>query len=102
MKAVSNTSPLIFAGKVPKILELIRSEYSILLIPKEVYEEAVENPLNSDRLDIRENALGIKKLVDCGFLSVVNLNAKYKKLSAKLKGNIGSGEAAAVALAVVD
>lgn len=100
MKAVSNTSPLIFASKVSQILELIKKEYSFILISKEVYEEAVEKPLASDRLYIQENALRIKKLIDSDFLKVSNLNKTYKKLSAKLQENIGLGEASTIALAI--
>jgi len=100
MKAVSNTSPLIFASKVPQILELMKGEYSSILIPPEVYEEAVKKPLDSDRLDIQENAHRIKKLVDSDFLKVTDLDGKYKKLSNKLRENIGLGEASAIALAI--
>ncbi len=100
MKAVSNTSPLIFAGKVSQIIGLMRSEYSLILIPGEVYEEAVKRPLDSGRLDIQESALEIKKLVDSGFLEITGLEREYKKLSIRLQENIGLGEASAIALAI--
>lgn len=100
MKVVSNTSPLIFASKVSGILELIKSEYSTIIIPTEVYGEAVEKPLNSDKVEIQENAFRIKELIDSNFLKIVNLNNKHKKLRTKLQEDLGLGEASAIALAI--
>ncbi|ODS38080.1 MAG: hypothetical protein A7316_08530 [Candidatus Altiarchaeales archaeon WOR_SM1_86-2] len=61
MISASNTSPLIFASKVPEILDLLKSTYEGIIIPLEVYREAVEDALRIlDELLANQYRLSIK------------------------------------------
>ncbi|MDI6902123.1 MAG: hypothetical protein QMC77_00070 [Methanocellales archaeon] len=98
MLAVSNTSPLIFLAKVPELIDLSKRKFEKIIIPREVYSEAVERGLSSEDHSIRENALRIKKLVEGGFIEVREL--KEVKLKNSLLEDLGLGEASAIALAL--
>lgn len=98
MFIVSNTSPLIFLTKVPRLIELLRKFYKKLIIPNEVYIEAVEEGLKSENPSIKENALRIKKLVEENFIEVRSLKRKWIKLRNSLQ--LATGEASAIALAL--
>lgn len=99
MIPVSNTSPLIFASKLPKILNLIRKTYERIIIPPEVYCESVNDALKSDDINIRESGLIIKKLFDDGFIQIKELNENSLALKKSFTG-LGEGEASAIALAI--
>jgi len=52
---------LIFASKVPEILDLLKSTYEGIIIPLEVYREAVEDALRIlDELLANQYRLSIK------------------------------------------
>jgi len=99
MISVSNTSPLIFASKVPKILDLLKDTYEGIVIPPEVYKESVDEALKSDKPGVRESGLAIKKLVDDGFVMVKELDDDSLAIKQSFTG-VGEGEASAIALAV--
>jgi len=100
MLAVSNTSPLIFLTKVPELIDLLRKKFEKIIIPGEVYSEAVKKGLSSDDHFIRENALKIEKLVEKKFIEVRELKGEFVKLRGTLSESLGLGESAAIALAL--
>lgn len=69
MPAVSNTSPLIWLSKIGK-LNLLKTIYGEVLIPEEVYREAVERGLEEGFSD----ALVIKEGVDQGWIKISRLS----------------------------
>lgn len=99
MFVVSNTSPLIFLTKIPKLIEILRKFYKKVIISNEVYVEAVELGLKSENPEIKENALTIKKLVEENFIEMRSLKGKWIKLKNSLQ-ELATGEASAIALAL--
>jgi len=97
LPTVSNTSPLIWLSKTGKIT-LLKSLYSEVIIPEEVYREAVERGLEEGFSD----ALVIKECVDQGWIKVSKLNERMIKLCEKMMEHafeIHLGEAQAILLA---
>jgi len=88
---------LIWLSKIGKII-LLKKLYGEVIIPEEVYEEAVERGLREGFGD----ALVIKECVDQGWIKVSKLNEKEVKLSQKMMEHafeIHLGEAQAILLA---
>jgi len=76
---VSNTSPLIWLSKIGKIT-LLKRLFGEVIIPKEVYKEAVERGLQEGFSD----ALAIEECVDQGWIKVWELDEREIELSQKL------------------
>jgi len=94
---VSNTSPLIWLLKIGKIA-LLKKLYGEVVIPEEVYKEAVDRGLEEGFSD----ALVIKECVDQGWIKVSKLNERMIKLCQKMMQHafeIHLGEAQAIILA---
>ena len=97
MHTVSNTSPLIWLSKMGK-LHLLRDLFDEILIPKEVYREAVETGLKEGFSD----ALIIKEAVDQGWIKTTMLDEKEVELCQKMMNHafeLHMGEAQAIVLA---
>lgn len=97
MRAISNTSPLTWLSKTGK-LNLLRDLFDEILIPKEVYREAVETGLKEGFID----ALIIKEAVDQGWIKVTKLDEKEVELCQKMMNHafeLHMGEAQAIVLA---
>jgi hypothetical protein len=94
---VSNTSPLIWLSKVGKIT-LLKKLFGEVIIPEEVYKEAVERGLKEGFSD----ALAIKECIDQGWMKISKLDEREIKLCQKMMDHafeIHLGEAQAIALA---
>jgi uncharacterized protein len=94
---VSNTSPLIWLAKVDKIT-LLRDLFLEVIVPQEVYIEAVEKGLQGGFTD----ALVIKECIDEGWIKPTILNSKDYGLLQKISEHapeIHPGEAQAIVLA---
>lgn len=91
-KVVTNASPLVFATKVPGILELLREMYDKFLVPNAVYEEIVERGLESEKEHVKENTKRLEKVIEQD--DFVRMNVEVKK---QRKG-LGKGENAAIEL----
>lgn len=98
MKAVSNSSPLIFATKVSGLLNLLEKKFEKVIVPEEVFEEIVATVLKSEKPEIQENAAKIKQFFDKNFFQKKKI--KNRKLVKELTKNLGLGEAAAIVLAL--
>lgn len=85
MKAISNSSPLIYLAKISK-LKLLRNIYDKILIPKEVFKEVVEE---GKKLNQKEVIL-IEELINEKFISVEESRKlrKFEKLSQLHEGEI--------------
>lgn len=97
MRTISNTSPLIWLSKMGK-LDLLRDLFDEILIPKEVYEEAVATGLQEGFSD----ALIIKEAVDQGWIKITMLDEKEVELCLEMTNHafeLHMGEAQAIALA---
>lgn len=97
MPIVSNASPLIWLSKVGK-LSLLKKLFGEVLIPEEVYKEAVEKGLEEGFSD----AFVIKESVDNGWIKVIKLDEDGEKLFRKIMehaSEIHLGEAQAIILA---
>ncbi len=97
MTIVSNTSPLIWLSKVGRIT-LLKKLFGEVIIPEEVYKEAVERDLQEGFSD----ALAIKECVDQGWIKISKLNEREIKLCQKIMEHafeIHVGEAQAIILA---
>jgi len=97
LPVVSNTSPLIWLSKIGKIT-LLKELYNEVMIPDEVYKEAVEKGLEEGFSD----ALIIKESVSQGWIRVTDLNEKEAELCQKIveqASEIHLGEAQAIILA---
>ena len=97
MPIVSNTSPLIWLSKVGRIT-LLKKLFGEIIIPEEVYKEAVERGLQEGFSD----ALAIKECVDQGWIKISKLNEREIKLCQKMMEHafeIHPGEAQAIILA---
>lgn len=97
MPIVSNTSPLIWLSKIGRIT-LLKKLFGEVIIPEEVYKEAVERGLKEGFSD----ALVIKECVDQGWIKVPKLNEREIKFCQKMMKHafeIHLGEAQAIILA---
>ena len=97
MPIVSNTSPLIWLSKVGRIT-LLKKLFGEVIIPEEVYKEAVERGLQEGFSD----ALAIKECVDQGWIKTSKLNEREIKLCQRMAEHafeIHLGEAQAIILA---
>ena len=97
MPIVSNTSPLIWLSKIGRIT-LLKKLFGEVIIPEEVYKEAVERGLKEGFSD----ALVIKECVDQGWIKVPKLNEREIKFCQKMIKHafeIHLGEAQAIVLA---
>lgn len=97
MPTVSNTSPLIWLSKTGK-LGLLKDLFDEVLVPEEVYKEAVERGLQEGFSD----ALIIKEAFDEDWIRVLPLGEKEVALCQKIMKHtfeIHLGEAQAIALA---
>ena len=79
MPTVSNTSPLIWLSKIGA-LDLLKDLFGEVLVPEEVYGEAVERGLREGYSD----ALIIKESFDQGWIKVSNLGGKESDLCRKM------------------
>lgn len=78
-KIVINASHLIFASKIPKILDLLRKTYDKLLVTEQVYEEVMENGLQSEKQPIRENAKRLEKILEQEAFERMHVDIKKDK-----------------------
>jgi predicted nucleic acid-binding protein len=94
---VSNTSPIIWLSKIGRIT-LLKKLFGEVVIPEEVYKEAVEKGLKEGFSD----ALAIKECVDQGWIKISKLDEREIKLCQKMVEHafeIHFGEAQAIILA---
>ena len=94
---ISDTSPLIWLSKIGK-LTLLRDLFNEILIPEEVYREAVERGLQEGFSD----ALVIKEGVDKGWIKISRLDENEVALCQKITEHafeLHLGEAQAIVLA---
>jgi len=94
---VSNTSPLVWLAKIGRIT-LLKKLFGEVIIPEEVYKEAVERGLQEGFSD----ALAIKECVEQGWIKISKLNESEIKLCEKMMEHafeIHFGEAQAIILA---
>jgi len=94
---VSNTGPLIWLSKIGKIM-LLKKLYGEVIIPEEVYREAVEQGLTEGFSD----ALVIEDGVGQGWIKISTLNVREVKLCQKMMEHafeIHLGEAQAIIIA---
>ena len=97
MPVVSNTSPLIWLAKIGRII-LLKKLFGEVVIPEEVYKEAVERGLKEGFSD----ALAIKECIEQGWIKISKLNENEIKLCEKMMEHafeIHFGEAQAITLA---
>jgi predicted nucleic acid-binding protein len=97
LPAVSNTSPLIWLSKIGRI-SLLKELFGEVVIPEEVYKEAVERGLQEGFSD----ALVIKDAVDQGWIRISKLEENETLLCQKMMKHafeIHLGEAQAIVLA---
>src|SRR3989344_6170854 len=90
----SNSSPLILLAKINK-LNLLERLYGKVIIPYEVYNEAIIKGKNENYSD----ASVIEKCIN-EFIFVKNLSQEHKKEAEKLRSILGSGESEAIALSI--
>jgi len=94
---VSNTSPLIWLARIGKIT-LLKNLFGEVIIPEEVYREAVERGLQEGFSD----ALAIKECIEQGWIKVSKLDERETKYCQKMTEHafeIHLGEAQAIILA---
>ena len=97
MPIISDTSPLIWLTKAGKIT-LLKELFEEVIIPQEVYIEAVEKGLQHGFID----ALIIKECVNQGWIKLSKLNPKDHSIIQKISEHafeIHLGEAQAIILA---
>jgi len=97
LPVVSNTGPLIWLSKIGK-LNLLTKLYGEVLIPEEVYKEAVERGLEEGFSD----TLVIKEHVDQGLMRIARLNESLIELCQRIVEHafeIHVGEAQAIVMA---
>ena len=97
MPIVSNTSPLIWLARIGKIT-LLKNLFGEVIIPEEVYREAVERGLQEGFSD----ALAIKECIEQGWIKVSKLDERETKYCQKMTEHafeIHLGEAQAIILA---
>lgn len=100
LKVVSNSSPLIFLTKIPRLLDISKKFYEKTVIPNEVYHETVKVGLSSENVSVRENALKTKGLIEEKFVEVGRLKSKWIKLRNSLSKDLAIGESSAIVLAL--
>jgi uncharacterized protein len=97
LPAVSDTSPLIWLSKVGKI-NLLKDLFDEIIIPPEVYDEAVERGLQNGFSD----AITIKECLNQGWIKLSKINTKDHTLIQRISEHafeIHPGEAQAIVLA---
>lgn len=97
MPVISDTSPLIWLAKVGKIT-LLKDLFGEVIIPQEVYIEAVEKGLQYGFT----NAQTIKECINEGWIKLSKLNSKDQSILQKISehaSEIHSGETQAIVLA---
>jgi len=97
LPAISDTSPLIWLAKVGNIT-LLKALFEEVIIPQEVYIEAVEKGLQGGFTD----AQTIKECINEGWIKLSKLNSKDQNILQKISEHafeIHSGEAQAIVLA---
>ena len=97
MTAVSDASPLIWLAKTGKI-NLLKDLFGEIVIPKEVYEEAVEEGLKHGFSD----AITINECIQQGWIKLSKLTPKDANLIQRISQHafeIHQGEAQAIVLA---
>lgn len=97
LTAVSDTSPLIWLAKVGKIC-LLKNLFGEVIIPQEVYVEAVDKGLQNGFGD----ALAIKECISDGWIRVASLDSSAQSLIRKVVENapeIHLADAQAIVLA---
>jgi uncharacterized protein len=97
LPVISDTSPLIWLAEVGKIT-LVKDLFGEVIIPEEVYIEAVEKGLQGGFAD----AQTIKECISEGWIKLSKFNFKDQSLLQKISGHsfeIHSGEAQAIVLA---
>jgi predicted nucleic acid-binding protein len=97
LPVISDASPLIWLAKVGKIT-LLRTLFEEVIIPQEVYAEAVEKGLQGGFTD----AQTIKECINEGWIKLSKLNPKGQSMLQKISEyafEIYSGEAQAIVLA---
>ena len=97
MPIVSNTGPLIWLSKVGRIT-LLKKPFGEVIIPEEVYREAVEKGLREGFSD----AYAIKECIEQGWMKISKLDEKEIKLCRRMMEcalEIHLGEAQAIILA---
>ena len=97
MPVISDTSPLIWLAKVGKIT-LLKDLFVEVIIPQEVYIEAVEKGLQYGFTD----AQTIRECVNEGWITLYKLSSKDQSMLQKISEyafEIHSGEAQAIVLA---
>jgi hypothetical protein len=94
---VSNTSPLIWLSKTGRIT-LLKKLLGEVIVPEEVYKEAVERGLQEGFSDV----LAIKECIDQGWIKISKLDEREIKLCQRMMEHafeIHLGEAQAIVLA---
>jgi uncharacterized protein len=97
LPVISDTSPLIWLAKVGK-LTLLKDLFGEVIVPQEVYVEAVEKGLEFGFTD----AQAIKECLNAGWIKLAKLNSNDQSLLQKISEHafeIHSGEAQAIVLA---
>ena len=97
MPIVSNTSPLIWLSKIGRIT-LLKKLFGEVIVPEEVYKEAVERGLQEGFSDV----LAIKECIDQGWIKISKLDEREIKLCQRMMEHafeIHLGEAQAIVLA---
>ena len=97
MPIVSNTGPLIWLSKVGRIT-LLKKPFGEVIIPEEVYREAVEKGLREGFSD----AYAVKECIEQGWMKISKLDEKEIKLCRRMMEcalEIHLGEAQAIILA---
>ena len=96
MPTVSKTSPLIWLSKIGK-LKLLKQLFGEIVVPEEVYGEAVEKGLEEGSGD----ALVIKEAVEQAWIRISTLDKEDREFTEKItkySPEIHLGEAQAIAL----
>ena len=97
MPVVSNTSPLIWLAKIGR-LTLLKKLFGEVIIPEEVYKEAVERGFQEGFSE----ALAIKECIEQGWIKLSKLDEREIKLCQRMVEHafeIHFGEAQAIILA---
>lgn len=94
MKVVSNSTALIYAPKIGRIFDILRSRFEKIIIPEKVYEEVV---VRGKELRISDVYL-IEEQIKNGFIEILKL--KDRTLYNKLAKELDAGEAQVIALAL--
>jgi hypothetical protein len=97
MIVISDTTPIIYFGKIGK-LRFLKKLYSIIYIPEAVWEELIEPHSKTDKIVTTDIKYEIKAK-EAGWFIIKNPESKeFKELALELSKEIGRGEAYAIAL----